>query len=467
MNTDGRSRAPLQWLEWVLAFAILVCGLICVKLTLEKLYFPQPFFFDTDNTFADWFSTAIWSHQEGAYDTWLTVYPPLTFVLLKVLGLPACYEYGDLNSVRDCDWLGIVAIHLSYIATFVIASVALIKVDRKTAAPRAFALAAGMPALFGLERGNVIFFCFICVMLGWGPLLRSTRLRWLFVGMAVNFKVYLIAAVLVQLVRRRWLWVEGALLGVVFVYLISFILLGEGTPVEIIANLVNFADGFYSIQSDILSFWYANTYNPLHSVLTESSAPVSSLIGDDLVNLGAMITIVSMRTGQAMTLLALFAAWIRPEAASPQRLTLLALSFVLITQETSAYTQPIVFFFVFLERWKGWFVPSAIALTYLVSLPGDYIMGSGGLLYMQSSYIAGQTVMVERGFAIGMFLRPLLLILIAVLFSLDTMALVWRDVRRDGWQDRWRFRKDAPILPRVRRPRSPFAAVETGPGAGA
>ena len=121
-----------------------------------------------------------------------------------------------------------------------------------------------------------------------------------------------------------------------------------------------------------------------------------------------------------------------------------------------------MFFFAFLERWRGWRKPTAIVLTYLVSLPGDITLG-GGLWFLQFSYTADRYVIVERGLGIGMFLRPLGLILITSLFALDTIALVVRDVRRDGWQGRWRFRNDAPILPRVLRPRPP---TRTGPVAG-
>jgi hypothetical protein len=466
MSADRQPRAKLQWLEWVLALAILGCGLVVAYETITYRYFPQPFFYDTDDTFRDWYSTVIWAHEEGAYDTWLSVYPPLTFAILKFVGIPACYEYAPLSTVRDCDWVGIAVIHLAYVVNAVLASIAYMRIDRKTALPRAFALTVGMPMLFGLERGNVILLCITCVMLGWGPLLRSARLRWLNIGMVVNFKVYMIAAVLVQLVRRRWLWVEASVLAIVFVYLVSFLIFGEGTPKEIVDNLFNFAEGFYSGEASILSFWYPNTFNPLHLVLSDSYAPVTTLIGEDLVIWGTFAIELAMRTGQILALLSLAAAWLRPEAVSPQRLTLMAISFVMITQETSAYTQPIMFFFIFMERWQGWLKPMAIILTYLVSLPGDIMLGNG-MWFLQFSYIANGFVLVERGLGIGMFLRPFGLILITSLFAIDTMALVWRDVRRDGWRDRWRFRKDAPILPRVRRPRQPFAAVEAGPGAGA
>jgi hypothetical protein len=101
----------------------------------------------------------------------------------------------------------------------------------------------------------------------------------------------------------------------------------------------------------------------------------------------------------------------------------------------------------------------AITVTYLISLPGEILLGNG-LWFLQFSYIADQFVTVERGMALGMFLRPLGLIVITALFSLDTMVLVFRDIRRDGWQHRWRFRNDWPLLPRVLRPVSPVQRAD-------
>lgn len=446
-------------MEWLLAFAVLVCGLIAAYNTVTKGYFPQPFYFDSDDTFRDWFSTAIWAHDKGAYDTWLTVYPPLTFVMLKYMGIPACYDFADIIVIRDCDWLGIVVMHAFYVLNAILVSVIYMRLDRKTALPRAFTITAGMPMLFGLERGNVILMCITCVMLGWGPLIKSTRWRLLFVGLVVNFKIYMIAAVFAQLIRRRWLWVEGATLSIVIVYMVSFLYMGEGNPVELVANLQNFAEFFYNSQASILAIWYPNTFNPLHSVLTESHGPAAMLIGEDLVVLGAFLTLAFMRMGQALVLASMAMAWLRPEVVTPNRLTLLAVALVMITQEASPYTLPIMFYFVFMERWRGWLKPMAISLTYLVSLPGEIVLGSG--LWLQKfSYISDQYVVVEHALAIGMFLRPLGLILITALFAIDTMALVVRDIRDDGWQGRWRFHKDAPILPRIRKPIGPQQAID-------
>jgi hypothetical protein len=51
-----------------------------------------------------------------------------------------------------------------------------------------------------------------------------------------------------------------------------------------------------------------------------------------------------------------------------------------------------------------------------------------------------------------MFVRPGLVILLAVFLSWVTIVEVWKDVRMQGWKDRWRFRRDWPLLPGVLRP---------------
>src|SRR5205085_286297 len=103
---------------------------------------------------------------------------------------------------------------------------------------------------------------------GYGPLVRSARLRWILIGLAVNFKIYLVAGVFVHLLKRRWLWVQGVVLATVGIYLVSYLIMGEGTPIEIFDNLVNFGTGIKPNQ--ILDFWYSNTYNALQYVIVES-----------------------------------------------------------------------------------------------------------------------------------------------------------------------------------------------------
>ena len=49
--------------------------------------------------------------------------------------------------------------------------------------------------MWGLDRGNVILITYIFVLLAYGPLVRSAQWRWLYAGLAVNMKVYLIGTI--------------------------------------------------------------------------------------------------------------------------------------------------------------------------------------------------------------------------------------------------------------------------------
>lgn len=451
MSTGPVSGSKSYRVEWFLAVLMLLALLRSAYVTVEQGYLPAPFYPDSTDTFRDWFSVANWAHVKGAYDTWLAVYPPLSFLLIKYMGLPACYHEDMSMAVRDCDWLGILLLHLFVVMNGIIASMTFMRLDRRTALPRAFTLTAGMPMLFGLERGNIILLCVATGMLGWGPLVRSARLRWFFVGLSVNFKVYLIAGVLVHLIRRRWLWVEGALIATVAVYVVSFALFGEGNPVELTANLLNFAQGFYSTQATAVAIWYNTTYSTLYQVLTDSTAPVTFLLGSRVVERLTITLLVLIRSSQLVVLCSLVAAWLRPEVVSPHRLTLLGMGFVMLAQENPPYALPIIIYLVFMERWKGALVPVALVLTYLISLPIDLNLGSS-VWVEQFSYIGNRFVSSERALQLGMFIRPLGHTLIPVCLALDTILTVVKDVREDGWQWRWRFRQDAPLLPRVKRP---------------
>jgi hypothetical protein len=419
---------------------------------------PQPFFYDTDNMWADWFSTAVWAHESGAYETWLTIYPPLSFAILKFAGIPSCYEFAAMESARRCDVLGIGVLHGLYVLNGVLTSITFMRIDRRTAAPRAFAITAGMPMLFGLERGNLVLLCYTCVLLGWGPLMRSARVRWLFVGLAVNLKVYLIAGVLVHLLRRRWLWVEAAVVSIVLVWLTSYWIYGEGTPYEVYKNIQNWATG--ATPSSIADIWYANTYNPLRYVLAESSAPVTIFLGSKEVALAVIAIDIVVRSAQGLILIAAAATWLRPEVVTPHRVTFLGLALAMITSETSAYTQPLLFLFVFMEPWKGWLRPMAISTCYILCFPGEITMG-GALYSSQFSFLIGQYVIASQSLGISMLIRPLVLILPVVFLATHTILQVWRDVRVSGWEQRWRYRHDKPILPRITRPSTVGGASST------
>ena len=210
------------WIEGSLALAVLGGLIYSIVCLVANGYLPQPFFYQAFDVWMDWFNTAYWAHNPGAFDSWQTLYPPLSFILLKPLTYWRCYLYNEGWYSRDCDWYGMITMHGWYVLNVFLTGKTFLKLDRRTALPRSFAVAAGMPMLDGLERGNLILICYTCFLLAHGPLLRSTRLRWLMMGCTLNLKVYLVGTLFAYPLRRRWRWFEGASLATVGIYLVSW-----------------------------------------------------------------------------------------------------------------------------------------------------------------------------------------------------------------------------------------------------
>ncbi|MGE8133077.1 glycosyltransferase 87 family protein [Novosphingobium subterraneum] len=418
-------RAGLRF-EWAMAALIAAMTVWNMWHLVTRGYLPQPFFYESSDTWMDWFNTAWWAHDRGIYDSWASIYPPISFVVLRPLSLASCYGQTTAGlEVRSCDWLGIAAIHGFYLLDIVLAALAFTRLDRRTALPRSFALTAGMPLLYGLERGNLILLAFACMILAFGPLLKSARLRWLSLAVAINLKVYLVAALAAQLLRRRWRWFEGGAIAFVAVYLASFAMLGIGTPGEIVRNITAFSGGFNA--ASVLDVWYPATFIPMKSLLNSTDFPITALIGSQLVETGDPIISLVLRLGQASMVLGAAAIWFRPQAVPAHRATLLAVSLALITSEAGGYTPALILLFVMMERWEGWLRPAAIVIAYVLSLPGEMVFSNIPSM-IQDSYFAGHTVTVQHGIGLGMFVRPILNILAPSLLAWHTIALVWRAV---------------------------------------
>jgi hypothetical protein len=78
---------------------------------------------------------------------------------------------------------------------------------------------------------------------------------------------------------------------------------------------------------------------------------------------------------------------------------------------------------------------------------------------VRESYLRNANVIVDFDLTLWPFVRPLVIQLIASLLAINTMRLVWNDIRGEGWSMRWRFRHDAAVLPRVVAPTPPVSGT--------
>lgn len=447
-------------IEWLLSLVVVVSVIYSAIFLWINSHLPQPFFYEPYDIYADWFNTAFWAREKGSYDVWATIYAPLSFVFLRIFGFDHCYLTGRAYdpsaglAARDCDWLGIGSIWGFFLLDIVLIYLTFRRVDKQTAIPRTLCLGLGWPMLDGLERGNLVLVSFTCLVLAFGPILRKPLFKICMVGLAINFKVYLIAALLPLLLKRRWFFVEASLVSTVAVYAVTLGLLGRGTPQEIFNNLVSWSS---LGTSQPLDMWFATTYNSLRSLLLSDDFPFVLLLGSRSVNLLLIIIPTIQHFTQSMIILAAIMAWLRPEVVPAYRVVNLGVMFALITQESGGYTPVYWSYFVLMEPWSSPGRKVAILIVYLLAPSFDYALDQA-LPVVRDTYFRGTTTIITFYVTLGPILRPLLIQVAAVAISCVTIAQVWQDIRRDGWANRWRFRRDVPLLPWVSRPRRPHFA---------
>lgn len=407
--------------EIVMAAAVLASVAATAASFRATGHLPQPFVFDTNDTFMDWFNTAYWANHPGAYDVWRSIYPPLSFVFLDGFSLPGCYLQSSFYA-RDCDWLGRGAICAFYLLDVALIWLSLRRTDPATAPMRAVALGLGLPLLFTLERGNLILVGFACFILAHSPLLRAPGWRAAASAATINFKPYLLLPVLAHAFKREWRSLELAGIATIALYLATLALVGTGTPAEIVSNTANwivFQGG--QVWNEVN---YSTSYAPL---LTLRAAPIPLL---DFVPSRTVETIewlvpLVIRTGQLVALCALVAAWLQPRSVPNHRVSALLLGAYLITQSPGGYTQLFLLFLVMMEPFRRPGPIIAISCAYALCLVADWPLATI-LEVPGDSWLSARPVTPSFGLTAGHFARPGLIVLIVVALSLDTIAAAVR-----------------------------------------
>lgn len=430
------SRINALVIERFLACCIASAVVFHIWHVFEFGYLFVPFFYEPSDTFMDWFNTVFWAHDPGRYDNWQTIYPPLSFSIMRLLSIKSCYADSEGLTARDCDWVGTVVLLSVFFLNSLLIFLVFWRIDRTTVVPRWFALSFGLPMLHALERGNILLMAFTGVLLAFGPLLASARLRWLALAVAINLKVYLLAILFPQLLKRRWRWFEGALLATILVYIVSFLHIGDGSPGQIIGNILAATDVFEA--GSFLDGWYAVTYQPFMAILQSNYIPIISIIGSDAVEALLLIIPTILRFTQGIIAVAAICVWLRPEAVPTSMVTLLGLLMALVTSETSGYTEMFLVLFVFNQRWQGIGRPCAILMCYILCIPADIIIDrlTPGVA---ESYLAGGRVTFEFVLTLGPFIRPLLVQIAACAISATVINMVRRDFAQGNGDARSRF----------------------------
>ena len=419
MTADPSRWSAKRAVEWGLALIVIASLAWTAVQFFQKHYLPQPFVFDTNDTFMDWFNTAYWANNPGAFDVWRTIYPPLSFVFLKATTLSSCYLESPFYG-RDCDWLARTTIYFSYGLVALLAFVSFRRIDRTTAIPRGLAFALGMPLLYTLERGNLILPCVVFFIIAYGDLVKSPHWKWMAMAVTINFKPYLLIPVLPLAIKRDWRSLEMAGFATIAVYLLTLATLGDGTLGQMAANTrdwVTFQSG--QIWNEI---YYSTSYAPL-TLIDANRFPIRSYMSSETFESITATVPVLIRVSQLLTLAVLMGGWLQPAALSFRRLSLVAMAGYFATQSPGGYSIAFLTFLLFLERADRTGPMIALVCGYLLAITADWPLATITNV-STTSWLGGQTVLVNFSLAIGQLVRPGLVIVLLWSLAVDSLILI-------------------------------------------
>ena len=165
-------------------------------------YLPPPFIYDKENTFMDFYNTLYWSGQDGIYSIWNSVYPPLSFLLLKIyqfLFMDEISRMDDGFAIRKIVGINIFPLLSIYVISLLIAVRLSFRqmIDLKAQVIIFLILLLSPPFLFAIERGNLLILSI--PVLSWFIFSKSQISRALALAVLVNLKPYFAVFYIVQL----------------------------------------------------------------------------------------------------------------------------------------------------------------------------------------------------------------------------------------------------------------------------
>lgn len=421
MTSVRRAPAARQVAEIVLTLLVVAGFANTIYRFRQDGWMPLPYVADVNDTFMDWFNTAYWAHHPGTYDVWGSVYPPLSFIFLRLFGIASCYT-RDPFYARHCDTFGIGAILGWYALAIVVAYRAFRVADRSTSTVRGVTFALSMPMLFLLERGNLIIPCMTCFIIAHGGVTRAGWVRALAAGLTINFKPYLVLPTLAWAVKREWRLLELAAVATLAVFCLTYALLGDGSPVQLLQNTIYFAQ--FTSQYVWEQIYYSSSYGAFVE-FNSSRFPTRDFVPSTLFEPFVAAIPVVIHASEAMLALCLAGAWLQPAALTTRRISLLVLTGWLVTTSPGGYTMTFVVFLLFLEKWERPGPIAALIAGYLLCIAYDQSVGNF-FTVSADSWLSGRPVLASFGISAGMFVRPGLILIVFWGLALDSFALVVR-----------------------------------------
>lgn len=377
-------------------------------------YLPPPFFFDGSNTFMDLFNPMYWVYDDGRYTDWKSVYPPLSFIVLKLLNVFFLGSTdGDPEFLRENSPILIAGYCFIYLVlpVFILRTKIWIRYTLRQKLLIYFAIIFSTPMLFALERGNLIIFCPIILAF----VLSKGLVRCLSIAVLINFKPYFVLLTFFYLIRRRWKWLA---LCIVFSGLICLEsgLLVDKNFLQFITNMFEFSNAsIFSLRevmvmpSSISAFSYV------------FRNPDAEMFASTLLGYGIPISADGIESVKWLVILSSFAILVIKAPLTKDSEIILVLSVVITNLSNNVGGYSLIFYIplipVFITmKYKKTYV----TILSLMSVPLDFISLLGYYAGEGYSFISNSYVRINWTLGLGSVVRPIvnIVLLAAIIYEL-------------------------------------------------
>lgn len=363
-------------------------------------YLPEPFFYVKSDTFMDFHHIQYWAYDVARYTEWRSIYTPFSFLLV---GIFTSYLPGDAFELRNDS-----AISLS---TFLLVGVFFIAYFQSKLIPIqnkhvwVFALLLSAPFLFTIERGNLLIYALLFLLIGVINYRKSFIFSF-FLAMAISLKIYLIALLFIPFLNFHFSKIVLTISLVLVINVVSANILGE-------ANWLLFLDNIFEFSSDPKHYeWSYFTYSYQNVLLAFMH------LNPDYKDIGILLNVMALVIAFTLFLFVSIKYFLSPtcfKIKERNTLFLLLLMLIIIVVKNSGgyvfilllpFLSTIVFnrfsFYVFLLL----ILPIEITMIELDSI-------------LVNSFISGDQVDIGRNVTLGMITRPLLFLVLYFLISIN------------------------------------------------
>ena len=355
-------------------------------------YLPPPFFYDKSDSFMDYFNVLFWADNSGRYSEWKSIYLPFSFVLAK---LPTLFSLEPIHS--DSLWLR-ENFYPNLLFFLVIVSLVCIYFQSKIKNDWVLLLSlfCSSPFLFSVERGNLIIFTYLFLLLS-VYCYRNFLLFSVFLAFAISLKVYLIALLFIPLLNAHLSRILFTLLFFVLINVISGLLLGEGDWLLFVENIFNFSGEPRLYEWGSFSFSYLN----MRPSLSQLVNVINLLV---LLFSFILFSLVSIRYLQSNQVL---------KAENKGTLYLLLLMLIMIVVK-NAGGYVFILLFPFLRE----LIVNRFALYLFIAMMLPFELPLMTLdTVLVNVFSTSQEVVLTKDLTTGMFIRPIAFLLSYIIVS--------------------------------------------------